>query len=81
MIYVVPADPTSPVISLSRLRSRARRVGYRIARDRYSKTFSLIDDRLCVPLLGLDHVALVEIAHAIEAARMSEARHANHLSR
>jgi hypothetical protein len=74
MIYVVPTDPTSPIISLSRLRSRARRVGYRIARDRYGETFSLIDDRLCVPLLGLDHVGLIDIAHAIETARKSEAR-------
>jgi hypothetical protein len=80
MMYVVPADPTSPVVSLSCLRSRARRAGYRIARDRYRETFSLIDDRLRVPLLGLDHVALIEIAHALEVALKSEARCGNHRS-
>jgi hypothetical protein len=72
MLYVLPADPASPVVSLSRLRSRARRVGYRIARDRHAKTFSLIDDRLRVPLVGLDHVTLIEIAHAIESVRNTQ---------
>jgi hypothetical protein len=57
------------MLSLSRLRSRARRAGYRIARDLYGTTFSLVDMRLRVPLVGLDHVALAEIARAVEIAR------------
>ena len=69
MIYVIPADPTSPIISLRSLRCRAKRAGYCIARDRYAETYSLIDARLRIPLLGLDHVGLPEIAHAIQAAR------------
>jgi hypothetical protein len=69
VIYVIPADPTSPKISLRCLRSRAKQVGYCIARDRYAETFSLVDARLRIPLLGLDHVGLNEIANAIEAAQ------------
>jgi hypothetical protein len=70
VIYVIPGDPTSPKISLRCLRSRAKRVGYHIARDRYAETYSLIDARLRIPLLGLDHVGLPKIAHAVqEAAR------------
>lgn len=69
MNYFIPADPSNPAMSLPRLRGRARRTGYQVARDRYSNTFSLIDARLHRPLLGLDHVALPEIARAIEAAR------------
>jgi hypothetical protein len=69
VIYLVPANPTSPPVSLPSLRRRAKSVGYRIARDRYGETFSLIDARLRIPLLGLDHVGLPEIAHAIQAAR------------
>ena len=69
MIYLIPANPTSPPVSLPSLRRRAKSVGYRIARDRYAETFSLIDARLRIPLLGLDHVSLPEIAHAIQAAR------------
>jgi hypothetical protein len=41
--------------------------GYRIARDHYASASSLIDARLCGPLLGLDRVALGEIVNAIEA--------------
>ena len=48
---------------------RAKRVGYRIARDRYAETYSLIDARLSVPPLGFDHVGLPEIANAIEVTR------------
>ena len=69
MIYLVPANPTSPPVSLPSLRRRAKSVGYCIARDRYGETFSLIDARLRIPLLGLDYVGLPEIADAIEAAR------------
>ena len=42
-----------------------RNAAYRIARDRYAETYSLIDARLRIPLLGLDHVGLPEIANAI----------------
>jgi hypothetical protein len=70
MNYFVPADPAIPLSSLSRLRAQAKRIGYCIGRDRYSNTFSLVDARLRVPLFGLDHVALAEIAHAIEEARV-----------
>jgi hypothetical protein len=66
--YVIPAAPTTP-LSLPRLRARAKRAGYQVARDRYSNTFSLIDARLRVPLAGFDHVGLPEIARAVEAAR------------
>jgi hypothetical protein len=69
MNYLLPADPATPICSLPCLRSRARRAGYRIARDRYAETFSLIDTRLRVPLLGLDHVELSAIARAVEAAK------------
>jgi hypothetical protein len=69
VIYVIPADPTSPLISLPCLRRRAKRVGYHISRDHYAETFSLVDARLRIPLLGLDHVGLSEIANAIEVAR------------
>jgi hypothetical protein len=69
MIYLLPAHPATPGLSLSCLRSRARRAGYRVARDRYAGTFSLIDARLRLPLLGLDHVGLSEIANAVESAR------------
>ena len=71
MQYMIAQNPATPTLSLARLRSRARRSGYRVARDRYANTFSLIDARLHVPLLGLDHVGLPEIAHAVEAARFS----------
>jgi hypothetical protein len=69
MIYILPEDPATPVCSLPRLRSRARRAGYLVSRDRYANTFSLVDPRLRVPLFGLDHVGLNRIAHAIEAVR------------
>jgi hypothetical protein len=71
MLYVIPADPASPPISLRRLRARAKRAGYQIACDRYAQSFSLIDARLRVPLQGLDHVGLGEIARAIEAVRQA----------
>ena len=57
MIYVLPKNPASPPISLSCLRSRARRCGYCIARDRYGETFSLIN------------VGLHTIANVIEVVR------------
>jgi hypothetical protein len=71
MIYLIPADPAIPSISLACLRSRAKRAGYRIARDRYAPTFSLIDGRVGVPLHGLDHVSLGAIAQALDKARGS----------
>jgi hypothetical protein len=70
-IYVIPGDPARPILSLPRLRSRAKRVGYRIARDRYANTWSLFDARLRVPLVGFDHVDLAKIARAVETARSS----------
>ena len=66
MIYVLPADPSSPPSSLKCLRERARRAKYLIAADHYTGTFSLIDARLRRPLAGLEHVDLPAIAHAIE---------------
>lgn len=69
MIYILPEDPASLTLSLPRLRSRARRAGYLVSRDRYTNSFSLIDARLRVPLWGLDHVELGVIARAVEAAR------------
>jgi hypothetical protein len=72
VIYLLPCDTATPIISLPCLRSRAKRAGYRIARDRYTETYSLIDARLHIPLLGLDHVGLPEIANAIEAARRGQ---------
>jgi hypothetical protein len=68
MLYLLPS-PSSPTTSLKRLRSRARRDGYRIAADRYTGTFTLIDIRLRLPLLGLDNVPLPAIAHALENLR------------
>ena len=68
MDYIIPSAPAT-LMSLPRLRSRARRVGYRIARDRYAHTFSLVDTRLHRPLLELDHVGLPEIADAVKSAR------------
>jgi hypothetical protein len=70
MIYFVPENPASPVLSLSCLRSRARRAGYRIQADHgQAGTFSLFDARLHLPIAGLDHVGLAEIARAVEAVR------------
>jgi hypothetical protein len=69
-VYILPSNPTSPVKSLPRIRAHAKRAGYRVQRDRYgANTFSLIDSKLSVPLLGFDHVGLPAIAHAVEAAR------------
>jgi len=69
MIYLLPFDPSSPPVSLSNLRRRAKGFGYRIARDSYSETFSLIDARTGLPLTGLDHVGLPAIANTIDAVR------------
>jgi hypothetical protein len=69
MLYVLHADPASPPASLNCLRERARRAGYLISVDRCTGTFSLVDARLRLPLLGLDHVSLPEIARAIETVR------------
>ncbi len=68
-IYILPGNPATPPLSLSRLRSRARRAGYRIARDLYANTYSLVDPRLRTPLIGLHHVELPKIARAVEMAR------------
>jgi hypothetical protein len=71
MHYIVRANPTSPIISLTlrRLRARAKRAGYRVTWDRYRQTYSLVDAQLCRPLLGLDHVALSAIVDAVEQVR------------
>ena len=69
MLYVLPADPASPKSSLKTLRQTARRAGYLIAADYTTDTFTLVDARLRLPLLGLNHVGLPEIANAIEVAR------------
>jgi len=49
VIYIVPTDPTSPVVSFPALRKRARRIGFRIASDRFSNTFSLIESQTGLP--------------------------------
>jgi hypothetical protein len=66
MNYLLTAQPSRPV-SLPTIRERARRAGYQIAADYCTGTFTLVDSRLRLPLLGLDHVGLAEIARAIEA--------------
>jgi hypothetical protein len=48
------------------LRGRAKRLGYCIATDRYSGTYSLIDAQTGLPLTNLDHVVLTAIANVIE---------------
>ena len=70
MLYVLPADPASPKSSLKTLRKTARRAGYLIAADYTTDTFTLVDARLRLPLLGLNHVGLPEIANAIAVARI-----------
>jgi hypothetical protein len=70
VIYLVPTDPTTPLISFSALRQRAKRLGYRILSDRYAETFSLIDAKLNLPISGLEHVAIHIIANVLEAARV-----------
>lgn len=67
MIYILPANPSSPTISLPRLRRRARRNGYRVLKDRGTGGYSLFDAKLNLPLLGLDRVELVDIARAVVA--------------
>ena len=69
MIYLLPANPTIPVLSISALRARAKRLGYRITSDRWSGTHSLIDAQTGLPLTKLDHVALITIANVIEDVR------------
>jgi hypothetical protein len=69
VIYVLPANPSNPPVSFSALRQRAKRLGYRIASDRYSETYTLIDARTGLPLAPLDHVALHTIADVIETVR------------
>ena len=70
MIYFLPKNPASPPVSISALRGRAKRLGYRIATDRYSGTHSLIDAQTGLPLTNLDHVALVTIANVVEDVRI-----------
>jgi hypothetical protein len=72
LIYIVPSDPSSPVLSFAALRKRARRAGFRIVTDRYTGTFTLIDARLGLPIGELEHVSLVTVANAVEAARSSK---------
>ena len=69
MQYLLAANPASPSTSLKQLRERARCAGYLVAADRCTGTFTLVDARLRVPLLGFEHVGLPEIAHAIEHVR------------
>jgi hypothetical protein len=71
MQYLLSANPASPSTSLKRLRERARCAGYLIAADYCTGTFTLVDARLRLPILGLDHVGLPEIARAIETVRKS----------
>jgi len=71
MQYLLPANPASPSPSLKQLRERARCSGYLIAADYCTGTFTLVDARLRLPILGLDHVGLPEIARAIETVRKS----------
>jgi hypothetical protein len=68
MNYLPPAEVSRPV-PLPTIRERARRCGYLISADHCTGTFSLVDARLHLPLLGLDHVTLPEIARAVEAVR------------
>ena len=75
MQYLLPGNPASPSTSLKQLRERARCAGYLVAADRCTGTFTLVDARLRLPLLGLDHVGLPEIAHAIEIVRKSNREH------
>jgi len=75
MQYLLAANPASPTTSLKQLRERARCAGYLVAADRCTGTFSLVDARLRVPLLGFEHVGLPEIAHAIEIVRKSNREH------
>jgi len=72
MLYVLPADPASPLVSLPNLRSRAKRRGYRISYDRNTGAFTLVDSHLRRPIVGLEHVGLPEIANAIEATRRGQ---------
>jgi hypothetical protein len=69
VIYLLPLDPSSPPVSLSDLCQRAKDLGYRIAREPYSGTFSLLDARTGLPLTGLDRVGLPAIASTIDAVR------------
>ena len=68
-IYILSNDPAIPMLSFPALRERAKRLGYRIQTDRYSKTHSLIDAQTGLPLTNLDHVQLVVIADVIEEVR------------
>jgi hypothetical protein len=70
VIYIVPTDPTRPLVSITCLRARARRLDYRIIADRYAETFTLIDAKLHLPVSGLEHVTIHTIANVLEAARV-----------
>jgi hypothetical protein len=65
MLYIVPENPTSPILSIAALCARAGQCGYRIEHDRHGD-WSPVDARLDQPLTGLDRVALVEIVRAME---------------
>jgi hypothetical protein len=67
MHYIVPADPhtSGSLFKLNSLRARARRRGYWITHDRHAGTWSLVDAGLKRPLVGLQNINLIEIAHAI----------------
>jgi hypothetical protein len=75
MNYFLPSNPSSPVSSLKSIRERARRDGYLVAADRTTGTFTLVDARLRLPLLGLNGVGLSDIAHAIEHLRRIQPVH------
>jgi hypothetical protein len=68
-LYILPSNPAIPMLSFPALRGRAKRLGYRIQTDRYSKTHSLIDAQTGLPLTNLDHVPLIAIANVIEEVR------------
>jgi hypothetical protein len=70
MHYALSARLTSPpTTSLKAIRERARRHGYLLSTDYTTSAFTLVDANLRLPILGLDHVGLPEIACAIEHLR------------
>jgi hypothetical protein len=71
-LYNIPTKNSIPAIKS--LRDRARRAGYRVAADRYSNTFTLVDMRLHRPVAGLDHVELDSIANALDTISTERSR-------
>jgi len=54
--YIISFIPPTPNLSLPRLRARARRQDYGIARDHYASAFSSADARLRGPRAVLEEV-------------------------